>query len=489
MGEIKSFSEQAKQLTKEECLELLPWNLSFNRDPYLHQLQALLWAIPRQDPAFFMEMGTGKTATVLEWIKWNKVKDNILIVTVNHPLADNWVNEIKLILPDLNGSVLFGTANERRFMLSLNMDFYVINYEGLKVIWNELYEKQWNVIVIDESRRVKDPKSTRTRLCVELGKKTPYRAILSGLPTVSPIDIFGQYLFLDKGETFGKNFYKFRRNYFNEIRKGRFSDWRLKKDKEAELYELIDKKCFRVLKSQCLDLPEKIYKKLYTILPPEQLKDYIALAEGDGDLSLAKLTKEQVENCFIKYSQIAGGFVKVGEDKYIYYKENPKLDTLLDLINDAIDETKIIIFHRFIAEGRQIENTLRKHNLKFASMRSEIKDTSAEAKRFQEDANTRILVAHPLSGGIGLNFTQSALTIYYSLDWNFEYYLQSQDRTHRIGQEKNVEYIHLLTKETIDEEIYKAHQENLSLIERIIKYKLSINDVLFGKGVNWKEEF
>jgi SNF2 family DNA or RNA helicase len=436
-----------------------------------------------------MEVGTGKTKVSIEWIKWNKIKSKILVVTVNVPLAENWINEFKLNYPELNGAVLSGTAEERRFLLSLNMDFYVINYEGLRVIWDELYEKQWDVIILDESRRAKDIKSTRTKLCVELGKKTPYRAILSGLPTISPIDIFGQYLFLDRGETFGKNFYKFRRNFFKEIKKGRFSDWRLIKEKEEELIELIDKKCIRFLKSECLTLPDKLYKKLYVQMSPEQLSDYKSLVEGDGNLSLTKLTHQQIENCFIKYSQITGGFIKTGENEYKYYKENPKLAILIDLIQDAINDTKVIVFHRFIAEGRLIEEALNKHKIKFASMRSEIKHTEIEAKKFQEDNKIRVLVAHPLSGGIGLNFTQSSITIYYSLDWNLEYKLQADGRTYRIGQTKNVEYIHLLVKNTIDEEIWRSHQENISLIERMGRYKLSIKDVLLGKGHTYKEEF
>jgi SNF2 family DNA or RNA helicase len=303
------------------------------------------------------------------------------------------------------------------------------------------------------------------------------------------MDIFPQYLFIDRGETFGGNFWKFRRKYFIDKGWGRFQKWVLNPKMADEFIQKVDEKCIRFLKSECLDLPSKLKQKLYIHLTHTQMNDYQKLMIGDGDLDVGKLTRQQLENCLMKYSQITGGFLKDKEGEYQYYERNPKLETLIDLIKDAIDDTKVTIFHRFVAEGRMIEGALKEEGIPYASMRSEVKDTTKEYEKFRNDDRVRVMVAHPQSGGIGLNFTNSALCIYYSTDYSIESQLQSEDRLHRIGQEKNVTYIHLLARHTIDEEIWRAQAEGISLIDRINNYKLSYDEIIKGGGMRWKEEF
>ena len=146
-----------------------------------------------------------------------------------------------------------------------------------------------------------------------------------------------------------------------------------------------------------------------------QNKDYEKLMEKDGDLDIATLSKAQLENRFIKYSQITGGFIRDGEGEDLYYPQNPKLDTLMDIVEDSIDYTKITVFHNFVPEGRLIEKALDEKGIKYASMRSEIKDTTAEYYKFREKDDVKVMIAHPASGGIGLNFIVSSICIIYNI--------------------------------------------------------------------------
>ena len=479
-----------KYLTREQCTEMLPWDFEFHRTPFTHQLQALLYSVTKSYIALFLDMGTGKTPCAINWIRWWKIENRILIITVNFPLAHNWVDEIKMEYPSLEGAVLEGTREDRLKLLNKNLDFYVINYEGLSVIWEELYTKQWNVIVCDESRKIKNIQALRTKLCIELGKKAPYRAILSGTPTVHPMDIFAQYLFLDRGLTYGRNFYKFRNEYFIDVMKfSPFPKWVLKKDKTKKFLDLMNNNSIRLLKTECLDLPEKIHTTVPINLTQKQQSDYENLMAGCEHLNIADLSTLEIKNFFQKFSQITGGFMKLKEDEYAYYEPNPKLDIILDLIEESIDTTKITIFHRYVAEGRLIEKVLNEKGIKYASMRGEIKNTTKEYKKFLNNQRVRVMVAHPQSGGIGLNFTVSSVCIFYSLDFNIEYKLQSEDRLHRIGQKNNVTYYYLLASHTIDEEIWRAHQEGINLMDRINNYKLTIPNVLLGEGIQWRENY
>jgi len=304
------------------------------------------------------------------------------------------------------------------------------------------------------------------------------------------MDIFAQYLFLDRGLTYGRNFYKFRNEYFIDVMKfSPFPKWVLKKDKTKKFLDLMNNNSIRLLKTECLDLPEKIHTTVPINLTQKQQSDYENLMAGCEHLNIADLSTLEIKNFFQKFSQITGGFMKLREDEYAFYEPNPKLDILLDLIEESIDTTKITIFHRYVAEGRLIEKVLNEKGIKYASMRGEIKNTTKEYKKFLNNQRVRVMVAHPQSGGIGLNFTVSSVCIFYSLDFNIEYKLQSEDRLHRIGQKNNVTYYYLLASHTIDEEIWRAHQEGINLMDRINNYKLTIPNVLLGEGIQWRENY
>lgn len=485
--------EDLLKLSKKELLSFFPKDFFFNKEkpPYHHQLASILWAYCREkaDVSLFLDMGTGKTFVSINTWRLKGYKNRILVLTVNDTLAEQWVEEITEFSGYKSATVLGSCEDRLKVLDDPSVDCFVMNYDGLLagkwmreagkkkrkvardkqlLVLERLLSQKWNAIVLDESRRIKNQSSTRTKAVLALGRKARHREILTGTPMVKPEDIFSQFRFVNNGKIFGNNLNGFRKRYF--VKKGwsYFSSLELRKDMEEEFKSLVHSNSIRFTKDECFDLPDKKFVKVPIKLSSAQMHDYFALMLEDDDLYIADLSPRQLENKFIKYQQITGGFFKVGPDSYRYYDDNAKLDVCMDLVEDAMEDTKILIFHNFVEEGRLIEDRLKKLKIKFTSMRGEIKDKDAERKKFKTRDEVRVMVSHPKSGGIGLNLTEASIAIYYSHTPDLEAIVQSRMRIDRLGQTKKTTYYELVARNTIDESIYKAHEKGIGFMEDVM---------------------
>lgn len=248
-----------------------------------HQKEALAAAKDLPFYALLFEMGTGKTATVINMLRQKceavgrPLKTLILCPPVVIP---NWRNEFKLH-SDVNSCniiELFGPGKKRigtfwNKVLFEKGKVVITNYESL--LMGELYSLiiKWGpeVLILDESHKCKSITAKRTKKCIELSNaidtRGGYRYILTGTPVLnSPMDVFAQYRILDGGRTFGKNFYRFRSIYFYDAnsslpRDKYFPNWQFNKLLLEDLNKKILSVGMRVLKKDCLDLPPLVKKK------------------------------------------------------------------------------------------------------------------------------------------------------------------------------------------------------------------------------------
>jgi SNF2 family DNA or RNA helicase len=167
-------------------------------------------------------------------------------------------------------------------------------------------------------------------------------------------------------------------------------------------------------------------------------------------------------------SQIAGGFI-IGDAGEVRLKENPKLKELA-LLLDEINE-KCIIFHEYTEEAHMIEGLLTKRGLKFASLRAEIKDKTAEVVRFQTDPTCMVLVAHPQSGGAGLNLQMASVAIFYTSSYDGAVLRpQAEGRIWRDGQERSCLFIDILMAGSVDERKYAVRNTRADMAEVVLDY-------------------
>ena len=360
----------------------------------------------------------------------------------------------------------------------------VINYEstwrdGIK---EKLLEYDADLVICDESQRIKTHDAAQSKAVHELGDKARYKLILSGTPVQNDaIDIFSQYRFLDP-KIFGRNFYAFRSKY---AIMGGFGNKKIVGYKDLD--GLIKKEhsiAFRITKEEAIDLPEQTFetrkvtfdKKGWELYNQLKRDSYAELDSGEHVTATTVLTK------LLRLQQLAGGFLQQDEQDAPQLVNTAKLDALQDIIEDYVitAKRKLVIFARFIPEVKAIIKMINKvlpGNMKQVAIYGEIKkeDRGPIVKQFQEDPETMIFVGQIDTAGTGITLTAANTCVYYSKNFNYATYSQSLSRIHRIGQRNVCTYIDLEVEKTVDELISKALSKKEDMAKTVVD--------------NWREFF
>lgn len=353
----------------------------------------------------------------------------------------------------------------------------VINYESTwrPEILEKLKEFDADMVIADESQRIKTYDAAQSKAMHELGDQARYKLILSGTPVQTvAIDIWSQYRFLDK-TVFGDNFFKFRGRY---AIMGGYGNKKIVGYKDLE--GLIKKEhsiAFRVTKDEALDLPEQTFetrkiqfnqkeKNLYERIK----KDSYAELDGGGHI-----TATTVLTRLLRLQQLAGGFLVQDDAQKPQLVSRAKLDALGDIIEDYVigSGKKLVIFARFIAEVKAIMELADKvlpKELKQVAIYGDIKkeDRGDIVKQFQEDPKTVLFIGQIDTAGTGITLTAADTCVYYSKNFNYATYSQSLSRIHRIGQRNCCTYIDLEIEGTIDELISKALSRKEDMAKTVV---------------------
>jgi SNF2 family DNA or RNA helicase len=352
-----------------------------------------------------------------------------------------------------------------------------------KALHDDLMDWKPDIIIADESQRLKNPKAKRTKLAVMLADQAMYKYILSGTPILNnAMDIFSQFAFLDGGETFGRNFFVFRAKYFEDKNAGMptqkyFPNWQPKFSTEKLINDMVYKKAFRVTKDECLDLPPLLRQNIEVELGQEQKKAYDELANDlitfindkacTAPLAIVKSLRLQ---------QVISGFYKAENDEGIgrQFAENPRLEALKELLELYADDHKIIIWACFRDNYVPIQLICTDLGLQHRVLVGGMTDKNREEaiQLFQNDPKIRVLIANQQAAGLGVNLTASDISIYYSRNFSLEADLQSEARNHRGGSErhKTITRIDLVASETIDEKILGSLKNKKNIAENILSF-------------------
>ena len=344
--------------------------------------------------------------------------------------------------------------------LQEQIDQEEINKESIKKFGN------FDMVIFDEIHKLKNWKAQQSKISLLLSKKIKSTIGLTGTPVGNNLlDLFNEMKVIDLGKTFGNSFWSYRKEYFDEKYGWFASEWIPKKDTEEKIVEKLKAVVIRYDKDECLDLPPQVYETRSIEMTDEQRK-YIEKFQSDLDVYLQgkKVTTVNALAKAMKISQVTSGFMKV-DGKEIYFDKNPKLDELLEIVEE-INE-KIIIFHRFVGEGRLIQKALSK-KYKVCCLRGEIKNKQEQLLSFQNDEKVKAMIAYPDSGGIGIDLFQASITIFFSNEYSYIKRHQCEGRTHRTGQVNKCLYIDLIAENTIDEVVYETLMGKKNLSDRIL---------------------
>ena len=489
----------------------------FKTKPYEHQEQVFMEARDKKVFALFWEMGLGKTKTALDIGAWKYHKqtiDAILVVTLNG-VHRNWIRKeapVHFPFPYDGafwnpGRVEYGMrdiANSKKFVIA------TINFDSVHTKKGEAFCKRFLtqrrvLMVVDESHCIKSPSARRTRAIIRLGKLAVARLIMTGTPVAnSPLDIFKQFEFLSPAILQEKNYTEFKRRYAIMKDLDFLPGYHKRDDKGKLMYtaqgapvmapiqeivgyrdverinQLIQPFSSRKTKKECLDLPEKIYRRHVYVLPPEYRKAYnqmlkdmrIELDTGRHCSAKIALTK------LLRLQQLLCGFVVpddvdpmaeeiIGER---FSNKNPRMDALVESLQEVQGKAIIWATYRFsivdIAEN--IAKLYGKQSVvTFSGMTSDNDRDRAEDAFQDPDNPVRFMVAQPQAGGTGRTFTQARDVFYWNNSFNLIHRLQSEDRAHRIGQTGTVTYTDLEADESVDGKVIESLIKKVDIAAQI----------------------
>ena len=470
-----------------------PMPLQRGITPYRHQQAAYACAVDAfrrggHGYAYLMEMGTGKSLTAVGTVGRLYLDGKVRRVLVVAPLAvvPVWPREFT----DFAGypvavTVLEGTCARKAQALAdmprpgWAVQVAVVNYESAWRIQDALLAWKPDLVICDESQRIKDPASKQSRALHVLGDASPYHLILTGTPvTNSPLDFYSQYRFLDR-RILGESWYGFKARYAIEGQEinhttGRRYNRVIGYRDLPDLLRKVHSIAYRVTKRQALDLPAQVDQTLYCDLEPPAARAYRDLAQDSiAELEgLPTVTAQHVITRLLRLSQLCGGYVRTDVDGY---EDDPMAGQLVRvskakqrLIEETLDDVlaaggkKVVVFARFRAEIDAICDYVRKQygDGALRMIHGDVKpqDRGPAVEAFQRDPAVRIFVAQIATAGLGITLTAADTAIYYSLDYSYANYEQSRARIHRIGQRNTCTYIHLLARGTVDEEVLAALQ-------------------------------
>ena len=472
-------------------------NYRYKTKPYEHQLVALEKSWDKDEYAYFMEMGTGKSKVLIDNIAmlYDKGKINAAMIIAPKGVYRNWLSsEIPTHLPShiQYKSVLWTALTSKTkdkeyqslFETDYNLHIFIMNVEALSTPKGLAFARKFlschnTLIAVDESTTIKTPKAARTKNIVGIASLAKYRRILTGSPvTKSPLDLYTQCKFLNEDLLGFSSYYSFQNRYACMVDRwfgGRKVSIVKSYQRLDELSKIIEQFSYRVLKEDCLDLPDKIYIKREIELTKEQVKLYqsmklVAMAALSGKVVKAPHVLTQL----MRLHQITCGHVMT-ESGEIVDIENNRLNELMEILEEV--EGKVIIWSHYTHDIRKISAELKKTYGEnsvveyYGKTESETRQESIE--KFQDPRSpVRFFIGNPQTGGYGITLTAASTVIYYSNGYDLEKRLQSEDRAHRIGQKKSVTYIDLIAEKTVDEKIVKALRKKINIASEVLGEEL-----------------
>ncbi len=437
-----------------------------------HQQDIINVAQGKQAFAILADMGTGKTRCAIELIRDLRNQTcmpyPITLIIAPATILENWLAEIKQ-WSNLCAVVLQGTKAKRLRLLNEQVDVYIINYEALRLLEPELLAKQFNMIIADESQKLKGYKTLQSKAAFRIAQKAQYRLIMTGTPIQNNyLDIFGQYRFLNPF-IFGFSYYKFRNRYALMGGYGNFSikQW-INID---ELKEKVYSCAIRINKADCLNLPEKIYEVHCVELTDEQKRVYNELRkEFISELKGKIVTAPYILTRLLRLSQCTAGFCKAEDREEINFSVNPKLKLLKEIIEDLPKDEKVIVFFRFIKELRNLQTMFTEMGLKYVEVYGETKNRQEQVNIFN-NGDARIFIGQLATAGLGLNL-RAAYCIFLSNSYSYGDRLQCEDRTHGIGRGdksgRSTVYLDIICRDTIDVAILECLKNKSDLAQYIL---------------------
>lgn len=423
--------------------------------PHKYQSYATSFIEKNDVAAIFLECGLGKSVITLTAIRNLIIKGDVNKVLVIAPLRvakSTWPDEIAKWdhLKDLTYSVAIGNVKERTEALKKPTDLTIINRENVDWLINKSgVPFNYDMVVLDELSSFKSYTSKRFKALIKVRSSVTRIVGLTGTPSSNGLmDLWAEFRVLDCGERLGRYITRYRLKYFEPDKRNAtvIFSYKLLPGAEEQIYSAIKDITISMKAVDYLEMPKLIMNEVGVELDKEERRTYDLLRK-DMVVNLTDTIEIDAVNAASlcgKLLQLANGAV-YDEDKNIMHIHDKKLDALEDLIEQA-NGKPVLVSYWF------------KHDLKRIKERFNVREILTEEDiRDWNNGKIPVGVIHPASAGHGLNLQQGGSTlIWFGLTWSLELYEQMNARLYRQGQKETVVIHHIITKDTIDEDVMLA---------------------------------
>lgn len=420
----------------------------------------------------------GKTIQVLsvivDYVQKNKEKRKASLVVSPSSLSLNWKNEATKFADGLKTLVIRGTLAERKEKIKdiEKYDLVITSYDLLKRDI-ELYKEkdyQFKYVIADEAQYLKNSNTQNAKAIKQIKSETRYA--LTGTPIENSLaELWSIFDFIMPGYLFG--YRKFKNTYETPIIKG--------EDEAAmsKLKMLIEPFVLRRNKKEVLkELPEKTVTVLDNEMGEEQRNiylNYLLRAKQEIseqiDLNGYESSRMQILAALTRLRQICchpSLFIKD------YNEGSSKLEQCMEIVQEAVNGGhKILLFSGYTSMFEIIEKELKQSNIKYFKLTgsTKVEERMKLVDEFNENPEIQVFLISLKAGGTGLNLTGADMVIHYDPWWNVSTENQATDRAYRIGQRNNVQVYKLITKNSIEEKIYKLQEKKAKLADEMLDTK------------------
>ena len=443
---------------------------------YAHQQLALSRMIEKS-MLLAADPGCGKTPVGLMLAQHFKAhpqrSGKTLVVAPLSLLEAAWVADAATFTPGLRIASLWASTPQRRAKVlrdAADSDVYVVNPEGFKRIMQWLQAKKPDVLIIDESSMLANPRAQITKAVLKFAYDIPRVYTLSGTPMPnSPLDIWAQ-VHICNHNLLPPNYYQFRARYGYATGYMNY-EWRVSPESRDRLMQDIAPAAMFIAKKDCLDLPAQTYVTRRVYMSSAQRDAYDTMVRDkilpliDGKSAIASNVLAEI----MKLRQITSGWLY--DDQHQVYSFADTKAQVLDEVLAELGDRQAIIWVQFIHDADELTKRLNADHVQAAKVIGGTSPTELNniLGAFRS-GQYKYLVAHPKTIGHGVTLVNCSYAIFYSLSYSWQEWFQACCRIHRIGQHSPVEYISLVAHKSIDEVIYRAVQRKDNMAKAALEF-------------------
>jgi superfamily II DNA or RNA helicase len=425
------------------------------------------------------DMGLGKTLQTLAWLSLPRIKsdcDGPALVVCPSSLVENWVEESNRFIPESQALAVQGTKRAELWTQVGNQDLVVISYALLRRDLKQAEAVDWSAVILDEAQHIKNPGTQNAQAAKKL--RAGCRLVLSGTPMENQVrDLWSLMDFLMPG--YLGSAADFKKRFSSVIESGGAGS--------ATAIHLLRRKLkpflLRRLKQEVAkDLPPRLERRVYCDLSPlqRQLYDEVnAQVKAEAEQGRSKLA---VLQGLMRLRQICGHpslITKAAAES----GQSGKLDTFMELLDEIIDGGhRVLVFSQFTSMLAILKDTLDAKGVDYAYLDGSTQNRQSLVHDFNEREDLPVFLISLKAGGTGLNLTGADVVIHFDPWWNPAVEDQATDRAHRIGQEKTVYAMKLITRGTVEGKVARMQDEKRELIEAALE-----GDDVVMERLDWKD--